>query len=429
LAGESNFFAALARPFRRSEWGLLLAILAVVVLTAVLDDRHIYWNELKALLAGGSQPWYERIPSAINIVRQTAYLGIFALGAAIVIIAGGIDLSSGSMIAFSGSMCATIMVLLAPDEMKFARPVGLTTITLAIAGTLVLALLVGSLHAWLITVVGLPPFIATLATLVGLRSLARAIVENVTAAIWGGKSTQINMFDMQFRYLATSVWIPVVLFCLLAAATWLLLSRTVVGRHLYALGGNEQATRLSGIHTDRLKWLAYCISALLSAVAGILYIGEQSGAYPQTLGQGYELNAIAAAVVGGCSLQGGVGTIPGTILGVLFLRTVIDAIAKIIKTGADVYEGMIVGGVVVVAVALTQLRAAGRQGKRFFGGALGVVTIVNLTLITGIIAALMGQQTKHGATRIGSIASLSAFILLVLIKLVESRRDRALGKS
>jgi ribose/xylose/arabinose/galactoside ABC-type transport system permease subunit len=429
LAGESNFLATLSRPFRRSEWGLLLAILAVVVLTAVLDDRHIYWNELKALLAGGSQPWYERIPSAINIVRQTAYLGIFALGAAIVIIAGGIDLSSGSMIAFSGSMCATIMVLLAPDEMKFARPVGLTTIALAIVGTLVLALLVGSLHAWLITVVGLPPFIATLATLVGLRSLARAIVENVTAATWGGKSTQINMFDMQFRYLATSVWIPVVLFCLLAAATWLLLSRTVVGRHLYALGGNEQATRLSGIHTDRLKWLAYCISALLSAVAGILYIGEQSGAYPQTLGQGYELNAIAAAVVGGCSLQGGVGTIPGTILGVLFLRTVIDAIAKIIKTGADVYEGMIVGGVVVIAVALTQLRAAGRQGKRFFGGALGVVTIVNLTLITGIIAALMGQQTKHGATRIGSIAALIAFILLILIKLIESRRDQALAKS
>ncbi|TMQ32519.1 MAG: ABC transporter permease [Planctomycetota bacterium] len=428
LAGESNFFATLSRPFRRSEWGLLLAILAVVVLTAVLDDRHIYWNELKALLAGGSQPWYERIPSAINIVRQTAYLGIFALGAAIVIIAGGIDLSSGSMIAFSGSMCATIMVLLAPDEMKFARPVGLSTIALAIAGTLVLALLVGSLHAWLITVVGLPPFIATLATLVGLRSLARAVVENVTAATWGGKSTQINMFDMQFRYLATSVWIPVVLFCLLATATWLLLSRTVVGRHLYALGGNEQATRLSGIHTDRLKWLAYCISALLSAVAGILYIGEQSGAYPQTLGQGYELNAIAAAVVGGCSLQGGVGTIPGTILGVLFLRTVIDAIAKIIKTGADVYEGMIVGGVVVIAVALTQLRTAGRQGKRFFGGALGVVTIVNLTLVTGIIAALMGQQTKHGATRIGSIAASIAFILLILIKLVESRRGRALGK-
>src|SRR5262245_40291156 len=81
-------------------------------------------------------------------------------------------------------------------------------------------------------------------------------------------------------------------------------------RHLYALGGNEQAARLSGIQTDRLKWLAYCISAVLSSIAGILYIGDQSVADPQTLGRGYELNAIAAAVVGGCSLQGGAGTIP-----------------------------------------------------------------------------------------------------------------------
>src|SRR5207253_2675951 len=165
--------------------------------------------------------------------------------------------------------------------------------------------------------------------------------------------------------------IPVVLFALLAALTWLLMSRTVVGRHLHALGGNEQAARLSGIQTDRLKWLAYCLGASFSCIAGILYIAEQSVADPQTLGRGYELNAIAAAVVGGCSLQGGIGTIPGTVLGALFLRIVIDGVAKIIKTGADVYEGLIVGIVVVFAVAFTQLRQAGRRGKPFFTGALG----------------------------------------------------------
>src|SRR5581483_11856382 len=111
-------------------------------------------------------------------------------------------------------------------------------------------------------------------------------------------------------------------------------------------------SRLSGIRTERLKWLAYSISALTSAIAGILYIGDQSVADPQTLGRGYELNAIAAAVVGGCSLQGGVGSIPGTVLGCLFLRVVIDGIAKIIKTGADLYEGLIVGIVLVIAVAV-----------------------------------------------------------------------------
>src|SRR5207253_7419143 len=119
----------------------------------------------------------------------------------------GIDLSSGSVIAFSGSMCATLMVLLAPEEMKplydqegHLVPLSLGIIALAILGTILIGFLIGSLHAWLITVVGLPPFIATLATLVGLRSFARIIVENVTEAHWGGKSTQIQIYDERFRY-------------------------------------------------------------------------------------------------------------------------------------------------------------------------------------------------------------------------------------
>src|SRR5437660_1739933 len=210
---------SLRRTFARTEWGLVAAIAVVVLLTALLDDQHTYWTNPRV--------------SLVNVFRQTAFLGIYALGAAIVIIAGGIDLSSGSVIAFSVSICATFMVLMAPEAMKSATPVGLPVIVLAIACTLVIAFLIGSFHAWLITVVGLPPFIATLATLVGLRSFARAIVENVTAAAWGGKSTQISMFDSQFRYLATSIWIPVLLFVVLAAAAWLLLSRTVVGRHVY----------------------------------------------------------------------------------------------------------------------------------------------------------------------------------------------------
>src|SRR5215471_16707389 len=107
--------ALLLRAFLRPEWGLVLAIVTVIVVTAVLDDRHNYW--------------YNPGDSAVNILRQTAMLGIFALGAAIVIISGGIDLSSGSVIAFSGSICATLMVLLAPEEMKTARPLSLGIIT------------------------------------------------------------------------------------------------------------------------------------------------------------------------------------------------------------------------------------------------------------------------------------------------------------
>lgn len=401
------------RVLNRHEWSLLLAICVAALIATLLDDQHNYWRRPEL--------------SAKDLLRQTSMLGIFALGAAVVIIAGGIDLSNGSVIAFSGTICATLMVWLAPTAMKgTAEPVGIPVIATAIAGTLLVGFLIGSLHAWLITVVGLPPFVATLATLVGLRSFGRAIIENVTAATWGGKSTQIQIYDNQFRYLATSVWIPAVIFGIFAILMWVLLSRTVTGRHLYALGGNEQAARLSGIRTERLKWLAYVISAMLSSVAGILYIGDQSVAAPQTLGRGYELNAIAAAVVGGCSLQGGAGTIPGTILGVLFLRVVIDGVAKVIKSGADVYEGLIVGVVVVIAVAFTQIREAGRSGKRFFAGPLGIVTAINLALIAGTMTAILGQKTALGAKMLGGLAAGTALVLLFAARTIESRRAKKL---
>jgi ribose/xylose/arabinose/galactoside ABC-type transport system permease subunit len=388
----------LRRLFQRPECGLVAAIVAVVLLSAIVDTQHVYFTRPS--------------DSAVNVLRQTALLGIFALGSALVIISGGIDLSSGSVIAFSGTVCALVMLQLAPGPMKEGLPVGMPVMALAIAATLGVGFLIGSLHTWLITVVGLPPFVATLATLVGLRSLGRALVAHFT-----GGSSQIQIFDERFRYLATSVWIPVVLFLVLAALVWVLMARTVVGRHLYALGGNENAARLSGIRTDGLKWLAYSLSAMLSAVAGILYTCEVATADPEKLGKGYELNAIAAAVVGGCSLQGGVGTIPGTVLGVLFLRVVIDGVAKIIKRSADIYEGLIVGIVVVVAVAFTQMRLTGRRGQRFLGGPLGIVTLVNLAVLAGLLVTIFGQDyAVHGA-----VIGVVVLLVLNLARFLEGR--------
>jgi len=386
--------------FQRTEWGLLAAIVVVVLLTTAVDTQHVYFTKPG--------------DSAVNVLRQTALLGIFTLGAAVVIIAGGIDLSSGSVIAFSGTVCAIIMVQLAPAAMRQGTPVGIPVMAAAIAVTLVVGFLIGSLHTWLITVLGLPPFVATLATLVGLRSLGRGLV-----AYYSQGSSQIQIFDEQFRFLATSVWIPVLLFLVLAAVVWILMSRTVAGRHLYALGGNETAARLSGIRTDGLKWLAYSLSAILSSVAGILYICEVATADPEKLGKGYELNAIAAAVVGGCSLLGGVGTIPGTVLGVLFLRVVIDGVAKIIKRSADIYEGLIVGMVVVVAVAFTQVREAGRRGKRFLAGPLGIVTILNLSVLAGVLAALFGQDYALDGRMIGGLA----LLVLIMARQIEGRSN------
>jgi hypothetical protein len=159
----------------------------------------------------------------------------------------------------------------------------------------------------------------------------------------------------------------------------------------------------------------------LASVAGILYVSDTTTANPQNLGRGYELNAIAAAVVGGCSLQGGVGTIPGLVLGVLFLRTVVYGVGTIIKTNAEAYEGLIVGGVVVVAVALTQLRQARRQGKRFLPGALGWVTILNLSILVGVLVLVLRRATSGDPTLLVGAVGGATLVLLIVAKLLEDR--------
>jgi ribose/xylose/arabinose/galactoside ABC-type transport system permease subunit len=392
---------------RPGEWTLVLAIVVAIAVTAAVDANHSYF--------------FRPLESLRDIARNTALLGIFALGATVVIIAGGIDLSAGSMIALSGTICATTMLALSPQAMMAFKPVGPAVVAAAMAASLLAGFLVGTLHTWLITAIRLPPFIATLATLVGLRSLARALCEGSTAALTPTKSALINVADPVFKTIRDNVWIPVAVFGVLALVTWLILTRTVLGRHLHALGGNEQAARLAGIRTENVKWFAYCYGAMTAALAGLFYVANESVAAPVNQGRGHELNAIAAAVVGGCSLTGGVGTVPGTVLGTIFLRVVIDAVSKIIKTGADVYEGLIVGVVVVIAVTFSQLGQMGRHGRRLLPGALGLCVIPTLALLCGGVAALTAGRDA------GLAAGILSLVLLSVVRAWESRRVAAAG--
>jgi ribose/xylose/arabinose/galactoside ABC-type transport system permease subunit len=402
-----------ALPF--NELALLVAILLVVVITAAVDSNHSYVRD----------PY----TSFRDIARNVALLGIFALGAAVVIIAGGIDLSSGSMIAFSSTICASTMMLLARDSMMNMQPVGAWVAAAGIVAAIVSGFLVGTLHTWLITSVRLPPFVATLATLVGLRSFARAYCGYITAKTLGGSgNTEINVYDPYFKFMRDEVWIVFVpTFLVLAAFTFILLNYTVLGRHLYALGGNEQAAKLSGIRTEAVKWFAYCFSAITAAIAGVFYMADQSVASPVNQGVGYELNAIAAAVVGGCSLQGGVGTVPGVIFGVVFLRVVIDSVAKLIKSGSDIYEGMIVGIVVVIAVTFSQLRQIRASGGELFPGRLGWMAIPTLSAMVGLITAMATANVPYLKGRdiwIGTSAGLLTLVALGIVKLLEFQRSR-----
>ena len=288
------------------------------------------------------------------------------------------------------------------------------------------AFLIGSFHAWLITSIGLPPFVATLASLVGLRSLARLLIEDVTRLAYDKETgnSQIYIRDDFYHTLGTEWWIPLAVFVFLSLGLWLLMSKTVTGRHIYAMGGNEEAARLSGIRTNRLKWLAYCIGTMTAAVAGILHSSYISMAEPVNDGLGYELSAIAAGVVGGCSLAGGIGSVSGIMLGALFLRVVIDSVAKVFKQKPDILEGLVVGILVVLAVAFNELRGTSGLKKQFFPGALGILNILILTLLTGVITAITSTDHK---LRNGLIAAAAVVILLgvrvVLERLQSARRS------
>lgn len=349
--------------WRSVEFKLLLAWAIVVLITMLLDSQHTYWNDPQG--------------SADLIIRNTVKLGFFALGSAVIIISGGIDLSSGSVIALSAVVFGSLMIWIDPEGFVRGK-VATSAVVLAISGTLLVGVMIGTLHAWLITSIGLPPFIATLATLVGLRSFGRALVPLVT-----NKKSQIDFTDLALRNFLKDVTHITVLFIILAIIVWIVMSWTVIGRHLHAMGGNEQAAKLSGIRTDRMKWLAYVFGAVTASMVGIIEFPDQGSAKPDIMARGYELNAIASSVIGGCSLQGGIGTIPGVVLGCLFLRTVIDAVSKIVGTGSDLYEGMIVGIVVVLAVTFSQ-RADRALAQRYFTSPLGLAVIPVLGLACGI---------------------------------------------
>jgi ribose/xylose/arabinose/galactoside ABC-type transport system permease subunit len=413
--------AAVSDLFRkyRNELGLVVAILIVVGITATFSNAY---KSVEGAQRTGQ-----------SVARSTALVGIFALGAAVVIISGGIDLSAGAVIAFSGTLFFSFIILLAPDNPDTRWPgdpdkhfpnvknLALWIPAVSLLLTLAAAFLVGTFHTWLITVIRLPPFVATLASLVGLRSLARLLIQDLTVIRFGQRQSTITVPDK----LLTSVgqanwWIPCVIWLVLCAAMWVLLSRTVTGRHIYAMGGNEAAARLSGVRTDRLKWLAYCLSSMTAALAGVLYACYIGTASPSNDGMGYELNAIAAAVVGGCSLTGGVGSIGGVMLGTLFLRLVIDSVAKLIKSQPDLFEGLVVGMLVVLAVSFNELRGEGLK-KRFFPGMLGWVSVGILTLLTGTITSVTSSDDKlHN----GLMAGGAVFFILLAKAIVERLADR-----
>lgn len=339
---EPRTDAPATRPKVRSaiapEWGLVAGLLAVLLVIYALDPYRP-----NAPIGRNGASFFTPI-SQKQLLHQVARFGVISVGAALVIIAGGIDLSTGAVIALASVVSTKLVTEWLPGARASGAPPSDYVVAAAIGLTLLMGLSIGLMHAGMINRLKLPPFIATLATMSGLRSLAAIISEN----------RSINVPFMAYRAWGRDPYYTLPVFAAVAIAASVMMGMTVLGRHMYALGGNESAARLSGLPIRRLKAIAYGLSGLLAALGGILFTG-QSGQGQATMGVSYELFAITAAVVGGCSLSGGVGSIRGTVLGLVLIQVVIKGTGLVVK-GIDStqVEGLILGIVVVLAVALNQ---------------------------------------------------------------------------
>jgi len=275
----------------------------------------------------------------VSIVAQQAAINtVLAAGMTFVLLTGGIDLSVGSVLAASAMV--TMLVSTAPAVAGLAIPAGL------LAG-----LAFGAANGALIAGLGLPPFIVTLGSLTAVRGIARLI---------GNDATVFNP-DLGFAFLGNEslLGIPwlVVIAGLVILASWFVLRRTVFGLRVYAVGGNVHAAHLSGIRVGRILMSVYMISGLLAGLGGIMSAARLYAANGLQLGQSYELDAIAAAILGGISFTGGVGSIWGTLIGALIIAILSNGL--ILVGVSDIWQFIVKGLVIVVAVALDRLR---RQG-------------------------------------------------------------------
>jgi len=285
---------------------------------------------------------------------QVALLSIFAIGETIVIISGGIDLSLGSLIAFSGMMLAFLVNKL--DTHMYTGG----AVALAIATTLLASWLIGAVHTTLIQRVKLPAFVVTLTSLLVLRSQSLIMNHHQQIPVDQEKFPLFNWLTngKLFAHAHYAIPIPVIIMIVIAVAAHLVLAKTRMGRYIYSVGSNEQATLLSGVNVFRVKLFAYGTSALLGGIAGLLYMGYGGQGDPSA-GASYELDAVAAAVVGGASLAGGQGSVMGTVLGACLLNAILSVILLTLDQ-PDIWRGTIVGGVLLTAVLAT----AFQQRKR-----------------------------------------------------------------
>jgi ribose transport system permease protein len=314
---EPNLFKKL---LHRREAGIFFALVGLVILIT------------------GFQPNFINSGNLFLVSRQIALTAIIALGVLFVILTGGIDLSVGSTVGLSGFLCGLAMAA------------GLHPLVAIVVGLLTGAI-VGAVNGAIVAFVGVTPFIVTL----GMLGVARGAV----LVLKHGDSVR----EVSKGFIAVGngsvfgISVPVVILIIIAIVCFLVLGRSVFGRQVFAIGGNEKAAALSGINTRAVKFLTYVLSGVLSAVTGILFVARFQSAQADA-GKGMELDAIAAAVIGGTSLMGGEGSVAGVLLGAIIMGVIRNGL--VLMQVSSYWQELIIGTIIVLAAILDVIRSRKR---------------------------------------------------------------------
>lgn len=304
-----------------SRYGILIALLVICIILSI------------------ATPYFFTVQNLVIVLRQVSVNGILAIGVTFVIIAGGIDLSLGSVVALTGVIAAS-----------FAHP-GVYPLIVPLLIGLLTGALVGVISGLTITIGRVAPFIVTL----GMMTMARGL-----ALVWSDGRPVTNL-SPAFNFIGGGdvlyIPVPILLFVLVIIVAYILLNYTTTGRYIYAVGGNEQAARASGIRVNAVKMFAYIMCSGLAALVGIVLAARITTGQPNA-GVAYELDAIAAVVIGGTSLLGGRGTVTGTVIGVLIIG--------VINNGLDLlnvssYYQQIIKGVIIIGAVLIDRKNAGGE--------------------------------------------------------------------
>lgn len=321
---------AARRGFKFDIWtlGPLLGLIALIVVGALLNDNFLTAANIS------------------NVLTRSAFIGIIAVGATFVIIAGGIDLSVGSMAAFIAGMMIIIM-----NALVNSLGVSVGTILIGMAASVLLGLVAGALNGLAITRGKIEPFIVTLGTLGIFRSLVTYLADGGTLSLELGLR---GLYRPVYFGTFLGVPYPIYVFALVAIVGSVLLRRTRFGRYCLAIGSNEAVARYSAIRVDRIKTLTYILQGLCVSLATLLYVPRLGSASAST-GVLWELEAIAAVIIGGTALKGGSGHIWGTVVGAVMLST-IGNVLNLTDIISEYLNGAVQGVIIIAAVLLQRRR-------------------------------------------------------------------------